>query len=126
MRLSRQEKQIMLVLNARRPMEMRLNEIITYVTSRTRNYGSHRNTQFASFSRSMRSLLMKGCVKERLVATKRFRNRYWSLTPQGYEAALETIRFVRSEMEELDKYRQLMLLSERFGTYEGQQAPLRY
>jgi hypothetical protein len=68
----------------------------------------------------MRSLGTKGLVKKRLVTTERFRNWYWSLTPSGYEKALEIARSVRSKIEELDVYQQLSLL-ERFGVYQRTQ-----
>jgi predicted DNA-binding transcriptional regulator len=114
MYLSKQERQILLVLSALNPRELRIKEIMVNVTSRTRRRYEARtmNVLYSSFSRSMKSLREKGLVTRRLVASKYVKNVYWSLTPLGNVESFEIRRSIRSKLEELNEYNNLVVTLE--------------
>lgn len=115
MRLSKQHRQILLVLLRHNGRGLRFSEIVRPVKElRMKKWELSRNelklprprVLSASFSRSLRTLLERGLVEKEYVW--QWRGPAWSLTVEGQVAAKKIKQELKRRIEELDEFRYLL------------------
>jgi len=104
MKMSKQQKQILLLFVRRRerPIRLRLREIISEIEKTVHGHSprKHSNAKMVSFSRSLQGLKKVGLMENDGL--------YWRPTDGGFRKALEVNREMKEYIETADEFRKFV------------------